>query len=157
MRLSPIPIECQLSAKLNGSSQSLVVSESVSSSKSRKAGWVCQFGAILKSEAYERQAGRPNPPVSQRRSSQEVILSYLVSPTPSFKKSPSLPSDNKPACAPLMSFLATRHFCPSRRATGLPAMFACVQRFHRCRASLPAGYLKWPFCPVPLRWRSKKC
>src|ERR1035437_7690775 len=48
-----------------------------------------------------------------------------------------------------MPFLATRHSCPSMRATGLPAMFACVQRFHRCRASLPAGCLKWPFCPDP--------
>src|SRR5674476_1635431 len=45
--------------------------------------------------------------------------------------------------------LLLRLVCPSMRATGLPAMFACVQRFHHCRASLPAGCLKWPFCPVP--------
>lgn len=61
-----------------------------------KAGWVWQAGAILKSEAYERQAARHNPPASKQHSPLKRTPIYLLLPPPSFKKSPSLPSDNKP-------------------------------------------------------------
>ena len=81
---------------VTGSYVSLVVNDSACSSESQKVGWLCQTGAISKSEAYERQAGTAKPPLLKHGSAHGVRQHYLLPALPNFRKSPSLPSDSRP-------------------------------------------------------------